>query len=67
MHEDIPTYMREILQEIRSLKSRMISLESWMAALSRGKNLHESRTFAKDITDLSERLSPTLDLKDDNI
>lgn len=55
---EIHESLNEIKEDTRILKARMVSLESWMAALSKGKDLHRSHTFAKDITDLHKRLNP---------
>ena len=58
--EEIMTLLNEIKKDVKSLRTRMVSLESWMAALSKGKNLDKSHAFAKDINDLKNILEPTI-------
>ena len=56
--------IRELSKDIKSLKNRLTSIESWLAALSKGKDLHSSFAFAKDMTDLAERKNPTIQIGD---
>lgn len=55
----------KISEDLRIVKSRLVSIESWLAALSKDKNLSKSHTFAKNIEDLSERISPTVEVVKD--
>lgn len=58
--DEILGYLVKISEDVRSLRARMVSLESWMAALSKGKDLPAYHTFAKNITNLADRLHPTM-------
>ena len=58
--EQILEALLEIKENCRILRARMVSLESWMAALSKGKDLDESHTFAKDLAALKEAIEPTI-------
>lgn len=59
-YEDILLLLNEIKRDVKTLRNRMVSLESWMAALSKGKELDKSHAFAKDISALNDRLEPTI-------
>lgn len=56
LQEHILDTLLIIKEDCRVLRARMVSLESWMAALSKGKNLDESHAFAKNIKALKQEL-----------
>lgn len=57
-------HLIEIKQALHKLNLRLLSIEQWLADLSKGKNLNYSERFKKDITDLDERMHPTVTIKE---
>jgi hypothetical protein len=60
--EEILSMLKEIKEDCRVLRARMVSLESWMSAISRGKELSKSHAFAKNMDDLEDRINPTISI-----
>lgn len=59
--QEILKLLQQIKEECRVLRNRMVSLESWMAAMSKGKDLNKSHSFAKDVSAIRKRITPTLE------
>ncbi len=62
-YENLMIELRSIKEDCRILRARMISIESWIAALSKGKDIDKSHAFAKDIIELKNRINPMVEIE----
>jgi hypothetical protein len=64
--EQVLKAIRGMEQSMKDVKNRLISVESWLAALSKGKDLHQSHSFAKNIEGIKQRMQP-LEIEGDGL
>jgi hypothetical protein len=63
IHEDFLIEIQSLYSEMRKINLRLTSMESWLAAISTGKNLSKSHAFAQNLGNLAERITPTLEIE----